>query len=50
MKGALTTLSKDDLKAMIEEDHGCEINCQFCGESYKFDEEELKMILSFRGA
>ena len=49
MKGALTTLSKDDLKAMIEEDHGCEINCQFCGESYKFDEEELKLILSFRG-
>lgn len=50
MKGALTTLSVEDLKAMIEEDHGCEINCQFCGESYKFDEEELGHILSFRGA
>ena len=27
---------------MIEEDHGCEITCNFCGEKYKFDEEEIK--------
>lgn len=50
MVGALTTLSVEDLKSMIEEDHGCEINCQFCGNSYKFDEEELKAILDKRVA
>ena len=41
MKRVLTTLSKEERQKMIEEDHGCEITCNFCGEKYKFDEEEL---------
>ena len=41
MKRVLTTLSKEERKAMIEEDHGCEITCNFCGEKYQFSEEEL---------
>lgn len=45
MLSALTTLHADDLQSMINEDHGCEIKCQFCGESYKFDEDVLKRIL-----
>lgn len=41
MKRVLTTLTKEDCMAMIEEDHGCEITCNFCNERYHFDEEEL---------
>ncbi|MEG0423410.1 MAG: Hsp33 family molecular chaperone HslO [Erysipelotrichaceae bacterium] len=41
MKRALCTLPKETRKAMIEEDHGCEITCHFCNEQYHFSEEEL---------
>lgn len=47
MKRALSTLSKEDREAMIEEDHGCEITCNFCNEHYHFDEEELREIGAF---
>ena len=30
--------------AMIEEDHGCEITCNFCNERYHFSEEELREL------
>lgn len=46
MRAALTTLDKEDLIKMVEEDHGCEMNCQFCGESHVFNEEELKEIIA----
>lgn len=46
MHAALTTLGIDELNAMINEDHGCEINCQFCGDSYQFSEDELKEIVA----
>lgn len=44
METALHTLSKDELNQMIEEDHGCEITCHWCNESYQFSEEELRAI------
>lgn len=44
MEAALMTLSDDDLQAMIDEDHGCELTCQFCKNSYQFSEEDLKNI------
>ena len=47
---ALRTLSADDLKEMIEEDHGAEIRCQYCGSVYTYTEEELKEILEARRA
>lgn len=47
MKRALTTLSKEDRQAMIEEDHGCEITCNFCNEHYHFNEDELRDLESF---
>lgn len=50
MEAALTTLSLEDLKAMAMEDHGCEITCQFCGETYNFSEEELLQIIHKRDA
>lgn len=45
---ALLTLRKEDLRAMIEEDHGAEIICQYCRKKYLFTEEELKEILRTR--
>lgn len=47
MKRVLSTLAKEELRAMIEEDHGCEITCNFCNEHYFFDEEELKELEGF---
>lgn len=41
MKRVLTTLPKEERRKLIEEDHGCEITCNFCGEKYYFSEEEL---------
>lgn len=43
---ALATLSKKELEAMIEENHGAEAVCKFCGNKYEFDEAELKTIIS----
>lgn len=48
MKEALATLHTKDLEDMINEDHGCEITCQFCNTHYQFSEEELKEILKKR--
>lgn len=47
MKRVLTTLSKEERRQMIEEDHGCEITCNFCGEKYYFTEEELEDLERF---
>lgn len=47
MKRVLTTLSKEDRRQLIEEDHGCEITCNFCGEKYYFTEEELQDLERF---
>lgn len=50
MEAAIATISKEEIMAMIHEDHGCEINCQFCGTTYPFSEEELNYILAKRNA
>lgn len=47
-KGALTTLKSSDLEEMIEEDHGCQVKCEYCNKTYDFSEDELKSILEFR--
>ena len=47
MKRVLTTLQKAERMAMIEEDHGCEITCNFCNEHYQFSEEELRDLERF---
>ena len=46
MKEAIKMVGKDEINAMIEEDHGCEITCQFCNTKYKFDEEELQKLIN----
>ena len=47
MKRVLVTLSKEDRQRMIEEDHGCEITCNFCNEKYHFTEAELRDLEGF---
>lgn len=41
----LSTLSADQLEKMIEEDHGADVTCNFCNETYHFDEDDLRKIL-----
>lgn len=50
MKRVLTTISKEERTAMIEEDHGCEITCNFCNERYRFSEQELRDLEAFLDA
>lgn len=47
MKRVLTTLTKEERMQMIEEDHGCEITCNFCNERYQFSEQELRELEDF---
>lgn len=47
MKRVLSTLPKEERLAMIEEDHGCEITCNFCNERYSFSEQELRDLETF---
>lgn len=42
----LATMKTNQLKQMIDEDHGAELTCNFCGEKYEFSEDELKKILA----
>lgn len=50
MAAALMTLPSEELDAMIKEDHGAEVTCNFCNEKYTFDESELLEILRRRNA
>ena len=43
--GMLETLKGSQLKEMIDEDHGAELVCNFCGNKYNFTEAELQAIL-----
>ena len=43
---ALSTIGKQELQSMIDEDHGCEITCQFCNTKYQFSEEELQNLIN----
>lgn len=47
MKRALMTIGKEERMKLIEEDHGCEITCNFCNEQYVFSEQELKDLEAF---
>ena len=49
-KAALTTLDRKDLEDMLEQDHGCEVKCEYCNEKYQFTEDDLRLILEFKAA
>ena len=42
----LATMKKSQIEAMINEDHGAELTCSFCGNKYHYTEDELKAILT----
>ncbi len=42
---ALYTLSKEELKDMLEKDEGVEANCSFCNTQYVVSEAELKELI-----
>lgn len=42
---AIQGLGKEEVRAMIEEDHGAEATCHFCNEVYKVSEAELEDLL-----
>ena len=44
-KEGLAAIGKDELEAMISEDHGAEVVCQFCGEAYHYSENELEALV-----
>ena len=41
----LVTLGSDELKDMIENQHGAQVDCHFCNKRYKFSAEDLKLLL-----
>jgi len=41
---AIITLGAEEIQAMIDEDHGAEAVCSFCGNKYHFDETELAAL------
>ncbi|HER0896277.1 TPA: Hsp33 family molecular chaperone HslO [Streptococcus pyogenes] len=45
-EAALMTLPKADLQAMIDEDKGAEIVCQFCGTKYQFNESDMEALIN----
>lgn len=45
METALTSIGKEELKNIIEEDHKAEIVCHFCNKKYEFSEDELLKLI-----
>lgn len=45
-KGLLATVAPAELKAMIEEDGGAQVTCNFCNTKYDFSTDDLEEILA----
>lgn len=41
---AIIAVGLDEINAMIEEDHGAEAVCQFCGNKYNYSESDLEAL------
>ena len=46
MKEAITSIGKEEIKKIIEEDENAEIVCHFCNKKYNFSKEELRELLN----
>lgn len=44
-KEGLSAIGKEELTDMIQEDHGAEVICHFCGEKYFYSEKELQSLI-----
>ena len=42
----LLSIGVEDLQHLIDEDHGAEIVCHFCGEKYQFSEDDLNDLIT----
>lgn len=45
LKEVVISLGEDEIKDMIDKDHGTQIKCHFCGKEYNFNESELNELL-----
>lgn len=45
MERGLMSLGKEEIKSMIEEQHGAETCCYFCSSKYQFSEEDLVRLI-----
>lgn len=45
----LASLQKEELIAMRDEDHGCEVCCHFCETKYHFSEQDLQSLIARKG-
>ncbi|WP_026908555.1 Hsp33 family molecular chaperone HslO [Paucisalibacillus globulus] len=45
LTNAIIGLGNDEIRQMINEDHGAEATCHFCNETYYFSEEELEELI-----
>ena len=43
---ALISMGREELAAMIEEQDGAELTCQFCDEVYQYSKEDLQQLLA----
>jgi molecular chaperone Hsp33 len=50
IEGTLASLDSATLDAMIEEDHGALVTCNFCSTEYSVTEERLREIRTLRGS
>ncbi|MCD1147994.1 Hsp33 family molecular chaperone HslO [Peptoniphilus sp. KCTC 25270] len=44
VEDSLLSLAPEEIRAMIDEDHGAEVSCHFCNQQYQFDENDLEKI------
>jgi len=46
IEGMLVTLGSEELQDMIDTQQGAQVDCHFCLKRYKFDAEDLKVLLA----
>jgi len=44
--GALVALGSRDLRELLDEGSPAEVKCEFCGEGYRIDRQEIQLLLS----
>jgi molecular chaperone Hsp33 len=45
LEKVLISLGREELRDMIEQEHGAELTCHFCNTIYRFDEAQLRALL-----
>lgn len=46
---SIASLSNAEIRTMMEEDNGAEVNCIFCGKQYIFSADDLGQIITLKG-